>query len=65
MNLASALVLIVIVALLIAAIKRLLKKGSGCAACGHKNKDGCGFGCDGCSGCCHNNLSSQPPAEKK
>ena len=50
MNFASAVVLIVIVAVLFVAVRYLLKQGSGCAACGHDAKGGCGA-CSGCRGC--------------
>ena len=50
MNFASAVVFTVIVILMIMAVRHLFKKGSGCAACGQSEKDGCST-CSGCSYC--------------
>ena len=50
MNFASAVVFTVIVVLVIMAVRHLLKKGSGCAACGHEEKGGCNL-CNHCNAC--------------
>lgn len=44
MNVASLLVLVIVIALFVAAIRRLFKTKGGCAGCSHK-------GCQGCSAC--------------
>lgn len=50
MNFASAVVFTVIVVLVIMAVRHLFKKGSGCAACGQGEKDGCNL-CNHCNAC--------------